>query len=118
MTICDLPNPPPALHAHLHCNCRMRIVPLNHEILTNKIINILHIPLPPQLRERPRLPLQLNLQRIDVVPIHMRITQLYDELVRFRICDFGDHVCEEGVRGDVEGDAEAEVGGALVHEAG
>lgn len=35
-----------------------------------------------------------------------------------RVGDEGDHVGKESVRGNVEGDAETEVGGTLVHDTG
>lgn len=80
------------LHAHLHRNARMRIVPFHHNILANKVINILHLAVQPQLWEWFRFSLQLNFQRVYMVPIDMCIAQLDDELVRFCVCDVSDHV--------------------------
>ena len=57
------------------------------------------------------------LERANVVTVYMRVTELDDELVRLGLREVRDEVREECVGGDVEGDAEAEVCGALVEEA-
>lgn len=53
-----------------------------------------------------------------MIEVHVRIAHLEDKLVRLGVGHMGDHVCQERVGGDVEGDAEAEVARALIHQAG
>ena len=72
---------------------------------------------PGELRERPRIALELLLERLDVIAVDVRVAELVDELVRVRVGHARDHVRQQRVRGDVEGHAEPEVGRALVHEA-
>lgn len=52
-----------------------------------------------------------------MVLVDMGISELDDELARFGVRDVCDHVCEEGVGGDVKRDTKTEISGALVHEA-
>ncbi|PIL26879.1 hypothetical protein GSI_11059 [Ganoderma sinense ZZ0214-1] len=96
----------------------MGIVALHDDVLGRESVNALDGPCPPELRERAGLALELGAQRIDVVAVYVGVPELDDELVRIGVGNMGDHVREEGVGGDVEGDAEAEVGRTLVHEAG
>ena len=71
-----------------------------------------------QLRKLARLPVQLRLQGIYVIGINVGIAHGHDERAGGQVADFGEHVGEEGVGGDVEGDAEADVAGSLVELAG
>lgn len=52
-----------------------------------------------------------------MISIHVRVSELDDKFVWLGVGEVRDHVCEESVGGDVEGDAETEVGGALIHKA-
>lgn len=114
---------PGTTHRHLHLNLAHRLIPLHSKIIIPKPIhsstrlNLLPRPLPYELRELPRLPLELHRQRLDVILVHMRIAHLEDKLLGFAARKVSNHVREEGVRGDIEGHAESEVAGALVHEA-
>ncbi len=65
-----------------------------------------------------RLALELDFEGLDVVLVHVGVAHLQYELVRFRVCNEGDHVREERVRRNVEWHAEAQVAGPLVHQAG
>ena len=52
-----------------------------------------------------------------MVSIDMRVPKLYYKLLGFCVGETADDVGKEGIGGDVEGDAEAEVGGSLEHKA-
>lgn len=56
--------------------------------------------------------LLVNLRQ--VVDVDMRVCKRMNKRARAIAGDLGDHHGEQGVGGDVEGDAEEEVGGALV----
>jgi hypothetical protein len=51
---------------------------------------------------------------VEVVFVQMEIAEGVDEIAGAEVADLGDHAGEEGVGGEVEGDAEEEVGAALV----
>jgi hypothetical protein len=59
----------------------------------------------------------LSFEGVDVIEVDVSVSDLEDELVRDRVGYEGDHVSQESVRGDVEGDSESEIGGSLVHDA-
>ena len=105
-----------SLHAHLHSDRWMRTISLNNNVLALELVNYFNFPLPLDRRERIWLPLQLGLQCIDVVSIHMRVAKLDNEFARLGIGDMRDHMCEERVGRDVEGNSKPEVGGSLEHE--
>lgn len=108
------------LDGHFHIQLRMWVVTLHDKVLQLEPIdvpNFLYAPPELERRELPRLSCQLHLELGDMVDIDVRVPQLHDELVRASVGNERDHVREERVGGDVEGDPEAEVGGALVHEA-
>ena len=97
----------------------MGLIPLDHKVIIDKLLNVLDpLPLPPQLREPPGLPLELLLQCLHVVAVDMRVAELNDEFVCLGARDVRDHVRQEGVGRNVERDTEAEVGGSLEHETG
>ncbi len=96
-------------HTHLHRDTRARVIPLHDDsdILAPKIINTLHRPRPPELRERARAARTRSAETWSrYCNLDVRVPEL---LVRLRARD----VREERVRRDVEGDAEPEVGGAV-----
>lgn len=68
----------------------------------------------PQLRERPRLALQLHLQRVDVVDVDVGVAHDVRQAARHQVADVREHVRQQRVAGDVERDAEAHVAGPLV----
>jgi hypothetical protein len=105
------------LNAHLHRDSRMALVSFNDKVFILKLFYILHISCPAQCREWLRLSLQLHFERVDVVPVHMCVTQLNDQFSRVCARDKRDHVCEESIRRDVERDTKPQVGRALEHEA-
>lgn len=94
----------------------MRTIPLNYNVLEFESVNYFYLPLPLDRRERVRLPFQLSLQCINVISVHMRISKLDYEFACLGIGDVCDHMCEERIGRDVEGNSESEVSGSLEHE--
>ena len=105
------------LYAHLHGNRRMRIVSLHNEIIADKFVYLLDLSLETQLWEGARFTLQLLVERVDVIPVDVRVSKLDNELVRLRVRDVRDHVGEERIRRDVERYSESQICRALVHQA-
>src|SRR6266576_1552079 len=68
----------PSLHAHLHCNSRMRIVPLYDEIVVSEIFYIGDVAHPAESRERARLAGKLHLERVDMILVNVCIPKLND----------------------------------------
>lgn len=109
--------------AHLHLEFAVRLVALDPEVIRPEAVDpalpeLLDRPLPHELGERPRRPGALHAERVDVVPVDVGVAHLEDELVRLGVRDERDHVREERIGRDVEGDTEPEVTRALVHQAG
>jgi len=67
----------------------------------------------PQLGERLGLPLDLDLQRLDVVGVDVRVAHHVHKLRRLEAAHVRNHDRQKGVRRDVERDAEPDVAGAL-----
>ncbi len=61
---------------------------------------------------------ELEAGLVEVIGVEVEVAEGVDEVARFVVEGLGDHHGEEGVGGDVEGDAEEEVGAALVELAG
>ena len=63
----------------------------------------------------PRRVLQLLLQWLDVIGVHVGITQHVDELPRQQVAAVRYQARQQCVRRNVEGNAQAQVGRPLVH---
>jgi hypothetical protein len=94
----------------------MRGIIFNNKILRLKIINIRDGPSNPQSWKRARLPLNLNLHRLDMILVYVRIPHCMDKFARIHVTDMGNHPGQERVGGDVEGNTETHVAGSLVEE--
>lgn len=105
-----------SLHAHLHWYRRMWIISLHYNILVLKLVNTIDFSCKTDRGERFWFSLELRLECGDVILVDVCVPELDDKLARFGVGDVRDHVREEGVGRDVEGDAETKVSGALVHE--
>ena len=98
----------------------MRFIPDNLKVLDRPSI---HVPLAPirpldsQLRKLSRFPRQLFFQRVDVVDVDVAVAHRMRQRPRNEVRREGEHVGQQRVGGDVEGDAEAHVVGALVEQA-
>lgn len=82
---------------HLHRYARVWIIALHNDILAREVIDTLHSPLPPKLREWLGFALQLHLERFDMVFVYVGIAELNDKLVRFGVGNVRHHVREKGV---------------------
>lgn len=95
----------------------MRTIALDDEILEGPAV---HIAIPPravrdlQAREVARLPLQLLLERLHVVAVHVRVAHDVRQAARDQVARVRHHVRQQRVARDVERHAEAHVAGALV----
>ena len=88
--------------------------------MVSEAINVANVILcspPIESRKVSGLSFQLDLEGFDMIAIHMGVAHLQYEFVGFRIGYQGDHVGEERVSGDVEGDAKSEITRALIHQA-
>lgn len=82
-------------HRHLHLDLAHRLIPHDLEIVRAEPINIsdlLLTPLDDQFRELARFSVQLNLKRLHVILVYVRVAHLEDKLVWFRIGNISDHV--------------------------
>ena len=65
-----------------------------------------------------RLAGELQAHLVEVVAVDVCVAQRVDEFTRLQAGNLGDHQGEQGVRGDVERNAQEHVGRALVQLAG
>ena len=57
----------------------MRVVPLNNKVFCLEVVNISDVAREPQPGESARCALELDLERVDVIAVDMRVAELYDE---------------------------------------
>ena len=98
----------------------MRLVALDENIFRLNFVEVKtgNVSPPTDFGKRSRLAGKLDLYGFYVVVVDVGVSELDDERVSIRVREAGDDVGEDGIRSDVERDTEAEVGGALEHEAG
>ena len=87
------------------------------EVLGFESFDGLHSPLENQLRKLSDIPCHLLPQRTDVVLVDVGIADAVHQVPGLQSRDMGDHVGQQGVAGDVEGDSETHVGRPLVQGA-
>lgn len=87
------------------------------KVVKPKVVDRRDLTLEAEGRERMRLSVQLRANGFNVVLVNVVVSDHVDELLRSEAGHVGDHVGEQGVAGDVEGYAEPEVCGPLVHQA-
>lgn len=93
----------------------MGVVTLDHEVLDLPAIDAATLlPRNLQLGEWPRLTLQLCLESVDVIDVDVCVSHDVGKASGHQIADVSEHVREQRIAGDVEGDAKAHVAGALV----
>ena len=88
------------------------------EVRELEAVNVLDLRVDVESRERAGRALQLLLERLNVVEVHVRIAHDVDEVTRLEVADLSDHPREQRVGGDVKRHAEAHIAGALIHQAG
>lgn len=97
---------------------RVRVVVFEFEIFEGEGVDVADVGIDLQGRERPGLTSELEFCLLEVVGVKMEIAEGVHKVAGFVIEGLGNHHCKEGVAGDIEGDAEKEVGAALVELAG
>lgn len=78
------------LHTHLHRYGSVWLITLNNNILWLEVIDVFYLSAPTNLGEWPGLALELNLECVDVIFVHVRVSQLDNELVCGRVCEVRD----------------------------
>src|SRR5688572_26083755 len=97
-------------HRDRRGDVRMGIVADYLEILVAISVDRIRPAMNGQLRQRPRLAAELQPRLFEVVRVEMAIAAGPDERARLQPALLGQHVGEKRVAGDVERDAEEDVG--------
>ena len=92
----------------------MRVVAFKGEILEAEVFQIFHFGIEHHSGEGARFAFKLEAGLFQMVCVKMEIPEGVDEFLGPQIADLGDHEGEQGVGGDIEGDAKEEVGASLV----
>ena len=92
----------------------MGVVAFEREILEDEILEAAAFWIENHAGEGAAVAGELEAGLVEVVRVEVEVAEGVDELAGAEVADLRDHQGEEGVGGDVEGDAEEEVGAALV----
>ena len=76
---------------HLHLDAGVVRVVDQLEIFELELVDVRYVRVDLEIREGVRVPLQLLLQRFDMVGVHMRIAQSVDELTSLQATDLSEH---------------------------
>ena len=107
-----------SLHRDRRFDGRMRIVIFEREVAEFEIVDRRHARIDDHRRQRTRIALELLARLLEMIRIEMRVAEREDEFTGTQSANLRDHHRQQPVRGDVERDAEKDVGAALVHLAG
>ena len=102
------------LNSDWSLDCGMGIVAFEGEVLVAEILQGLHFGIEQHPGKRTRLARELKPSLLQMVGVEMEVTECVDEFLGFQSADLRHHEREQGVGGDVEGDAEEEIRAALV----
>ena len=108
----------PLLHCHRRLDSRPWIVAFQPEVFVLEIEDRLDVRIYPHPGERTRLAGELRGYLLEVVPVDVRVTRGVHELAGLQAAHLRDHHREERIGGDIERDAQEDVGAALVQLAG
>src|SRR5437762_5691134 len=97
---------------------RVRLIAGDLEILEAERIDLLHVALDDETRQRQGHAFQLLVGLIEMIEIEMRITERMHELASFEAADMSDHVGEQRIGCDVERNTDEYVAGTLIELAG
>src|SRR5690242_4705551 len=89
-----------------------------HEILEAEGADVVELSVDGQFRQRQWRAGKLPVGLVEVVEIEMGIAERVDEFAGLETRDMGDHVGEERIGGDVEGNTEEDIARALIELAG
>ncbi len=93
---------------------RVRVVAYQVEILVCKVENAVDIRVQLHAGQRTGFARQLEFHLLQMVGVDMGVAQRVDEIARLQPRDLRHHLQQQGVRGDVERDAQEDVGAPLV----
>jgi len=94
------------------------VVAVDGDVVGGEIVDAADVGIEDEPGRRAVIAREEELHLFDVVGVDVGVAEGVDEGADVEAGDVGDHVGEDGVRGDVEGHAEEEVGGTLVELAG
>lgn len=100
---------------HFHFDRAIRLVIQYLEVFEFEVVDVGDVSVNLQFWERLWGSFQLDFQRVHVVRVDVGVPHDMDELPGVHVDDHCDHVCQEGVGGDIEGDTEPHVARSLVH---
>mmetsp|Transcript_2869 Transcript_2869/g.6583 ORF Transcript_2869/g.6583 Transcript_2869/m.6583 type:complete len:296 (-) Transcript_2869:912-1799(-) len=106
------------LDGHLHLDSLVRLVANHFKVVVSEIINVLFCRIDLDLGEGAGHALELLLQCINMVGINMSIANGVDKVASLKAAYLSDHMSQESIRCDVERNAQAHVGTALIHLTG
>ena len=92
----------------------VRVVALEGEVFVAEAEEVAHGGVEPHGGQGARGAGELLVDLVEVVFVNVEVAKGVDEGARLEVGDLGDHHEEEGVAGDIKGDAEEEIGAALV----
>lgn len=93
----------------------MGFISLDHKVFYFPAVDTAALfPFDFQLGERSRLALQLCSKSVDVVNVDMCVAHDVGKSSRDKIANVSEHVCQQCVARNVEGDAQTHVAGSLV----
>ena len=84
------------------------------EIVVREVKQVRHVRVQDHLRQRTGLARQLFARLVHVVQVEVNVSKRVHEFAGLQPHDLGDHHGQQGVRRDVEGDAEERVCASLV----
>ena len=93
----------------------MGIVTDDLEVVKGEGVDILLFRVDFQNRKRSRLARELLFERLHVVRVYVRVSAAVHKITRFQTANLRNHAREQGIRSDIERNAQTHVARALVH---
>ena len=92
----------------------MRVVADQLEVFELELADVFDARIQFYPRQRPACAVELFARLFEVIVVKMQIAERVDEIAGRKIDSLRDHRRQQGVTGDVEGDADKQIGAALV----
>src|SRR6185312_11119504 len=108
----------PRSDRHRRLDRRMMLIIHEFKVLIVILENTRRTPPQSQLRQRQRLAPELQIGLFPVIQIQMAVAARPDQLTGLKVTLLCKHVHEQGITGDVEGNAQEDIRAALVKLAG
>jgi len=90
------------------------VVVVETDVVEGEAVDLVDVGIEPELGKGLGLAVELEFGLLEVVGVEVQVADGVDEVLGPELGDLGDHVGEQGVGGDVKGDAEEQVGTTLV----